>query len=322
MSPLFRRAPRAALAILGFHNITPVPSQPFLSPDFPRRFRRLLRLAKKRYEVVTVAEGQRRLASDERLERPLLAFIFDDGYADMHGTIMPLMRAEGLVGTSYVVLDSLERGSLPWYEELGRLVYGMKGGRLEFALGDEALTYEIPENRHDRVEVFWTITRKLKQDFHPGVPGLVAELKRHHGVGDHAAENRALMMTVAQARELLAAGFELGSHSISHPILPSLDEDGLRHEIGDSRQRLEELLDHEVRSFCYPNGDNDQRCQEAVARAGYDCAVSMACGANLRGAHDRFRLKRAAMSEDIRALWPWHTLYRVHASLVEEAAAG
>ena len=45
-------------------------------------------------------------------------------------------------------------------------------------------------------------------------------------------------------------------------------------------------------------------------------------GANLRGAHDRFRLKRAAMSEDIRALWPWHTLYRVHASLVEEAAAG
>ncbi len=320
MRSILKRAPTAALAILGFHNITPTPSQPFLSADFPRRFAKLLRLAKRRYEVVTVAEGYRRLASGEALERPLLAIIFDDGYADVHRTIMPLMRREGLVGTSYVVVDSLENGVLPWYDELGSLVYGMKGGRLEFDHRGETLAYDVPERPEDRVEVFWSITRRLKRDFDAGVPTLVESLRARHGVAVADQDSRAMMMTPKDAKDLIAAGFEVGCHSWTHPILTGLDAAGIEREIVHSRRHLEGLLDQAVATFCYPNGDNDARCHEQVARAGYDCAVSMACGANLRAAHDRFRLKRAAMSEDITALWPWHTCYRVHASLVEEAA--
>ena len=95
MHPVLRRAPRGALAVLGFHNITPTFSQPFISKDFPRRFRKLCRVLRSRYEMVTMTEGYRRLVNGDVPKKPLLALAFDDGYLDTFSTIMPIMRDAG-----------------------------------------------------------------------------------------------------------------------------------------------------------------------------------------------------------------------------------
>lgn len=318
MHPILRRAPQGALAILGFHNITPTFSQPHLSPDFPRRFRQLCRRVRSRYDVVTVSEGVKRVLEGPATGRPKLAFIFDDGYADTANCVMPIMKSEGLVGTSYVVVDALEHGILPWYEELGRLIYRMKGGALEFEMQGNALLFEIPHDLAQRDEVFWQVTREMKKYFDASTHGLVKELQSAHQVTATDDEAREMMMTPASARTLLDASFEIGSHSWTHPILPSLDDAGLDHEIVASKPYLEGLLDHEVTSFCYPNGDNDERCIERAESAGYLCGVSMTCGANLPNKTQPYRLKRAAMSEDITWLWPYKTAYHVHAALASE----
>ena len=224
-----------------------------------------------------------------------------------------------MVGTSYVVVDALESGILPWYEELGRLVYRMAPGVLVFAFEDRELTWEVKGAPAERDDIFWRITRELKADFDPSTPRLVKELQESHGVDASDEEARQMLMTPDAARRLIAEGFEVGSHSWTHPILPSLEADELDREIIDSKGYLEELLSHEVTSFCYPNGDNDERCIERAEAAGYDCAVSMACGANLIGTSRRFQLKRAAMSEDISWIWPLKTAWHVHAALVHEA---
>ncbi|MCA9320335.1 MAG: polysaccharide deacetylase family protein [Planctomycetes bacterium] len=313
---LLSNPPRPALAILGFHNITPTFSQPYLSPQFPSRFRALVRRCKRAYELVTVREAMARLDAGEPMDRPMLAFIFDDGYADMHEVIAPILLDEGATGTSYVVLDSLRQGGVPWYDELGRVLFRTRRPRLEIRQRGQAVAVDLDDDPRQRVDAFWSLVRRLKSGFEPATLDAVQALASEHELAPHDPRTEPLMMTIDQAKALVASGIEVGCHSRSHPILPSLDAAGLDSEIIQCRLDLEADLGSEVATFCYPNGDNDPRCVEKVAAAGYRAAVSMACGANLPGSLDRFRLRRAAMSEEITRLWPIHTALRVRSALV------
>src|SRR5262249_56540151 len=49
-----------------------------------------------------------------------------------------------------------------------------------------------------------------------------------------------------QAREMNATGVEIGSHTLTHPILTSLSDERLREEVSQSRDRLESALGRKV----------------------------------------------------------------------------
>jgi peptidoglycan/xylan/chitin deacetylase (PgdA/CDA1 family) len=90
---------------------------------------------------------------------------------------------------------------------------------------------------------------------------------------------------------LARRGFEIGSHSRTHPDLPRLDDATLSEEVGGSRRELQDRLGMEVASFCYPFGHHDARTRDAVRAAGYRVACTTEFGACV-GAHDRMRLPR------------------------------
>jgi peptidoglycan/xylan/chitin deacetylase (PgdA/CDA1 family) len=70
----------------------------------------------------------------------------------------------------------------------------------------------------------------------------------------------------------LAQDFEVGAHTINHHELTTLTEEDAHEEIVDSKKWLENLLDKEVRSFCYPRGDFNQEVKETVRLAGFKLA--------------------------------------------------
>jgi peptidoglycan/xylan/chitin deacetylase (PgdA/CDA1 family) len=82
------------------------------------------------------------------------------------------------------------------------------------------------------------------------------------------------LLTEAQARELCAAGMELGSHTMSHPDLRQLDDAALARELSDSKQSVEDLTGRPCRTFAYPFGAFDERVERAAGRAGYDVAFA------------------------------------------------
>jgi peptidoglycan/xylan/chitin deacetylase (PgdA/CDA1 family) len=73
-------------------------------------------------------------------------------------------------------------------------------------------------------------------------------------------------LSVSQLRELSGQGFEVGCHSMTHALLTDLDEAGLKHEIGDAKSQLEQILGRPVDHFSCPGGRYDPRVA-AVARA-------------------------------------------------------
>ena len=73
-------------------------------------------------------------------------------------------------------------------------------------------------------------------------------------------------MTWEQVAKMDPALITIGSHTVSHPILPTLSEEEIHEEIDHSRRWLERRLGRDVGLFCYPNGDSDRRATEAVRR--------------------------------------------------------
>ncbi len=77
------------------------------------------------------------------------------------------------------------------------------------------------------------------------------------------------LMDHGQIREWLAAGHEIGAHTLTHPHLTQLPRARARAEIFDSKARLEDRFGVPVRHFCYPYGDRNEAILTMVAEAGY-----------------------------------------------------
>lgn len=99
------------------------------------------------------------------------------------------------------------------------------------------------------------------------------------------------LMDDAQIRDWLAAGQDIGSHTLTHPLLTTLSHEQARAEIFDSKKRLEDRFGIAIRHFCYPYGDHDEVVCDLVAEAGYVTASTTKFGANRRGV-DPFGLRR------------------------------
>jgi hypothetical protein len=69
---------------------------------------------------------------------------------------------------------------------------------------------------------------------------------------------------------IAAAGHEVASHSLTHPLaLARLPAGALRRELVESKRLLERAIDREVAGFRAPNFDVDARVLGEVAAAGY-----------------------------------------------------
>jgi peptidoglycan/xylan/chitin deacetylase (PgdA/CDA1 family) len=78
-----------------------------------------------------------------------------------------------------------------------------------------------------------------------------------------------------ELRGLVDESWEVGAHSMTHPLLTRLDDENLARELRDSKLRCEEMLGVPCRTMAYPTGDFDARVEEATAAAGYDAAAAL-----------------------------------------------
>lgn len=89
-------------------------------------------------------------------------------------------------------------------------------------------------------------------------------------------------MSSAQLRELAARGAEVGSHTMNHHSVTSLNAAELVVELVDSKKMIEDIIGRPVTSFAYPFGtqrDFDARSGEALRKAGYRLAFTSQHGA-------------------------------------------
>jgi peptidoglycan/xylan/chitin deacetylase (PgdA/CDA1 family) len=107
---------------------------------------------------------------------------------------------------------------------------------------------------------------------------IVAGLVGKKNIWDsHKGDSMEPLMDWSQIREWIAAGHEIGSHSVTHPNLKKLKPAEVREEITSSKKMLEDNLGIPVDHFCYPHGGWNPVVRDIVIDAGYksSCAVRL-----------------------------------------------
>lgn len=85
---------------------------------------------------------------------------------------------------------------------------------------------------------------------------------------------------------LTEKGFEVGAHSVSHPLMDRISPEHCYKELSESRQVLEEVLGREVRHMAYPHGAYNQTAVKLAGEAGYHTACT--CEFYLAGLNSEF----------------------------------
>lgn len=112
----------------------------------------------------------------------------------------------------------------------------------------------------------------------------------HH---DFTPKPNLKLLSANGVREVSERGMEVGSHTMSHADLRSLEPALLWEEVNTSRRTLEELLGSEVEGFCYPFGSLDNATVQAVRASGYEYA----CAVTKQDKWDNYTLPRIPLSD-------------------------
>jgi peptidoglycan/xylan/chitin deacetylase (PgdA/CDA1 family) len=293
----------SGLTVLFFHRV--FAQRDPLMPGEPTAadFDRWLVWLKEHFDVLPLDEAVQML-KEHRLPRRAAAITFDDGYRDNHDVAAPLLEQHRLPATFFVTTGYLD-GGIMWNDEVAEAL--RRTPLQQGALPGLDLPALDLDGMAARSNAHGQITRKLKylnpQERQAAVREVVDALQ--------ATLPDDLMMTSEQVRSLARRGFQVGAHTVTHPILTRLDDDAAREEIRTGRDTLQTLLGRPVRLFAYPNGrdgaDFDARHRRMAREIGFDAAFSTE-PASCRADDDFFALPRFV---------PWRrdTSHRFHLEL-------
>jgi peptidoglycan/xylan/chitin deacetylase (PgdA/CDA1 family) len=94
-----------------------------------------------------------------------------------------------------------------------------------------------------------------------GWPGVLNEITENH-------------LKPRQIWPIIHMGWEVDSHSLTHPDLTDISATDLRAQVVESRRYLQRTFHIPVNSFCYPSSRYDDAVIAAVKAAGYTNAVT------------------------------------------------
>lgn len=89
----------------------------------------------------------------------------------------------------------------------------------------------------------------------------------------HAGELAAMQWN--DLAELADGGWEIGSHTRTHPRLTQLDDERLAVELGESRDECTRRLGRPCQTIAYPYGDVDERVADAARLVGYRAGAAL-----------------------------------------------
>ena len=299
---LRRVRPSRDLAILRYHAICGDEGYAYADPQIcitPQAFERHIARLSESYRIVRLEDAARALATGAPLPLNAVAITFDDGYAD-NLAAAHILHQYGATATFYITAGCMAGDRPFWPVEVRYLVRALPAGTHRLAAGTVRLELPI-ENPRDREAAVRRLTRTFKSHPIPVRDKLRDQLRSL--AGDVAIPR--VMLTWDEVREMHALGMTIGSHTLTHPNLPSAGIPAAREELRESKRRLEGEIGAPVTMFSYPNGGAERyltaEVQRAVREAGY-LAATTSRNAFAQSHSDVFALERIEVEERLEDL--------------------
>jgi peptidoglycan/xylan/chitin deacetylase (PgdA/CDA1 family) len=238
--------------------------------DYPEsELQALLEWLPGRFRVVPLGALVDKLESGQAPDREV-ALTFDDGLRNQAQVVYPLLKRLGLPATFFVCPALLDGGRWLWNHEARERLRSLDEPA-RAALASRLGAASASANGI----VEWMKARPSTERRQAEEAVRAATERFTPSASQRAAYD---LMSWDELLGLDPGLVTVGSHSLSHPILTTLNDGELEEEIDGSRRRLEQRLGRRADLFCYPNGSHDARVHARVAAA-YRAAVTTRPGA-------------------------------------------
>lgn len=252
------------------------------------QFRRQVEVIKKYFTPMTLKDLMRAHEAGDIPEHAVVV-TFDDGYRDFADIAYPILQEAGVPVTLFITTGFVNGDLWLWPDKIRyainkTTIKNVRFGEFNLSLDSEERKFDVWNEISDYC---LSIGNQEKLD-------LIEKFFVSLGVDypeDPPDEYKAI--TWDQLREMERTGLEVGSHSVSHPILTRLNEQQIQFELTQSRNSILGNIGKDPMFFCYPNGqslDFDDRVKFLVEEAGYKYAVAAFQG--VRPLDDRWVIKR------------------------------
>ncbi|MGE5176188.1 MAG: polysaccharide deacetylase family protein [Hyphomicrobiales bacterium] len=236
------------------------------------------------------------------------AVTFDDGYADLRTHAAPILTRYRIPATIFLTTGPLDGAGPLWHDRVFS-AFRRSDGRPILVGGTRFPMSGFDERRRALTAFIRAARRRAPAERDRQFEELCAQMGLDPGETDPPA-----MLSWDDVRALAREGVRFGAHTVTHPILTTIDREDAAREIRESKRIVEANLGEPIRYFAYPNGarpDFDEDVKRMTREAGFAGAVTTVWGTN-DGATDPFELRRVHFwgASPERGLWRllWYRL--------------
>jgi peptidoglycan/xylan/chitin deacetylase (PgdA/CDA1 family) len=217
------------------------------------------------FHVVPLPRVFQQLKQRRSLDQLTTVLTIDDGRSNCYDVLFPLLKEFRVPATFFVVTSFINREDWLWTDKILWLSEQPSRPR---------------ELSAEEIEKTFSNLNRLRPEVRTQyIEGLATCMSVRIPV---EAPSQYAPCSWDQLREMAESGLvEIGSHTVTHPILSGVTDDECWRELTISRAQIELALGRPVAAFCFPNGKTgDYRLSQLqqVREAGYKGAVAANSG--------------------------------------------
>ncbi len=262
----------------------------------PEQFTRQLDHVARDYDVLSFTDLLDTYNGRQKLPKRPLLITFDDGYADNYTFAFPALKHRNLSAAFFVTTDHIGQRELFWFDKIGFLL--QKTREQSWTLLD-GRTIDLADRNHPSLlKELLLILKAFPNEMRLAQMRILEEATLD---GTETIDPINFPMTWDQLREMNDGGMEIYSHTCTHPVLSTLEEeDDIRRELARSKEQIEKRLGNACTVFAYPVGRRtsyDERTLRIVEECGYELACINVSGTNDLTTADKYELYRIPVDD-------------------------
>ncbi len=230
--------------------------------------------------VVSLVEIVQRIKTGKSL-RNCAIITFDDGFMDNYINAFPTLKRLKLPATIFLSTGSIDSRQPPWFIKIRNAFMTTKRNFFQLKLGksDTALSMRNVLERVKASDAVMNFLKKCRDEER----GYWVDEINNYLKGDNLSNLKRLMLDWDEVREMAKDQIDFGAHTVNHPVMSQMDLKDAKKEILESKRRIEDELEKEVKAFAYPFGrkeDYKSEISDILRECNFICAVTTDQGTN------------------------------------------
>jgi peptidoglycan/xylan/chitin deacetylase (PgdA/CDA1 family) len=273
-----RAAQSKRLLVLSYHSVVRDEHYTCLHSDYTvglKAFQKEIEILVRYFQPISISDLADWWTGKAELPRHSVLVTFDDGYMNNLTNAAPVLLHFGVPAVIHVCTGYIDKTRILWILEIYRRVLEWPKSTIPMPGSEADRRVDDPI---ERKLIANSVRQECKKLPHEECQRYLNRLREIGSPESDVRDEEVFgFLSWDAVRTLKKKGFEIGSHTVEHPILTRIPEQSLDQELRGSKLTIEEQIGGNCRCFAYPNGEEEDISKvitERVEQVGYDFAFT------------------------------------------------